>query len=56
MTLTIELDADEERCIEGAKARGIDVAALFEAMLSRPPDAGKDASPQTSQEPIPSLC
>jgi hypothetical protein len=45
MNLIIELSPDEERCIEGAKARGVDVKTLFKAMLSGLPDAGTDASP-----------
>lgn len=45
MNLIIELSPDEERCVEGAKARGIDVKTLFKAMLAGLPDAGKDASP-----------
>jgi len=45
MNLIIELSPDEERCIEGARARGVDVKTLFKAMLSGLPDAGMDASP-----------
>jgi hypothetical protein len=45
MDLTIHLTPDEERCVKGAKARGIDIESLFRSILAGLPDAGKDASP-----------
>ena len=49
MTLTLELTPQEERRLEAARAKGIDVLTMLKGFIASLPDAPKIEQDQTSE-------